>query len=48
MRDGLAASIPFPSRFGDPAEFASFVETLLTNPYLNGEVVRLDCAVRMT
>ena len=48
VRDSLAASIPFPSRFGDPAEFASFVETILTNPYLNGEVVRLDGAVRMT
>lgn len=48
MRDGLAASIPFPSRFGKPEEFSSFVETILLNPYLNGEVIRLDGAVRMT
>ena len=47
VRDSLAASIPFPKRFGDPDEYASFVETILLNPYLNGEVVRLDGAVRM-
>mmetsp|Transcript_37410 Transcript_37410/g.109624 ORF Transcript_37410/g.109624 Transcript_37410/m.109624 type:complete len:126 (+) Transcript_37410:3-380(+) len=48
VRDSLAAIIPFPSRFGRPEEFASFCETILLNPYLNGEVVRLDGAVRMT
>ena len=39
--------VPFPGRFGQPEEFASFVETILTNKYLNGEVIRLDGAVRM-
>ena len=47
VRDSLAAAIPCPKRFGRPEEFASFVETILLNPYLNGEVVRLDGAVRM-
>ena len=47
VREGLAASIPFPSRFGQPDEFAALVESLLLNSYLNGEVVRLDGAVRM-
>ena len=41
------ASIPFPPRLGDPGEFGALVETILTNTYLNGEVIRLDGAVRM-
>lgn len=48
VRDGLAAAIPFPKRFGRPEEFAAFVETILLNQYLNGEVIRLDGAVRMS
>lgn len=47
VRDSLARSIPFPGRFGRPDEFASFCETILLNSYLNGEVVRLDGAVRL-
>lgn len=47
VRDSLCKAIPFPSRFGRPEEFAAFVETILLNPYLNGEVTRLDGAVRM-
>ncbi len=46
-RHGLAASIPFPSRLGSPAEFAALVAAMITNPYLNGETVRLDGALRM-
>ncbi len=43
----LAASIPFPARFGAPDEFAALVAAMIANPYLNGEVVRLDGALRM-
>lgn len=47
LRQSLYDAIPCPPRFGKPEEFASFVENIMTNPYLNGEVVRLDGAVRM-
>jgi len=43
----IESSIPFPSRLGQPIEFAKLVETIITNPYLNGEVIRLDGAVRL-
>jgi NAD(P)-dependent dehydrogenase (short-subunit alcohol dehydrogenase family) len=43
----LSTAIPFPSRLGEPEEFASFVAALVTNPYVNGEVIRLDGALRM-
>lgn len=46
-QDLLAASIPFPRRLGDPTEFASLVMQMIDNPYLNGEVVRLDASLRM-
>lgn len=46
-REALAATIPFPQRLGDPAEFADLVEHLVTNRMVNGEVIRLDGAVRM-
>jgi len=47
VRQGLAASIPSPSRLGEPAEFAELVLAMVANNYLNGEVVRLDGALRM-
>ncbi|MBN2905435.1 MAG: SDR family NAD(P)-dependent oxidoreductase [Rhodobacteraceae bacterium] len=47
VMDGLAADVPHPHRLGDPAEFASLVRHILANPYLNGEVIRLDGALRM-
>jgi NAD(P)-dependent dehydrogenase (short-subunit alcohol dehydrogenase family) len=47
VRTDLAATVPFPSRLGDPAEYADLVEHVVTNAMLNGEVVRLDGAVRM-
>lgn len=47
VRDSLAAQIPFPSRFGQPEEFAALVEHILQNPMLNGSVIRLDGALRM-
>src|ERR1700744_3145104 len=46
-QDSLAAAIPFPRRLGDPAEFASLVMQMIDNPYLNGEVVRLDALLRV-
>ncbi|WP_240229432.1 SDR family NAD(P)-dependent oxidoreductase [Devosia lacusdianchii] len=46
-QDGLGKAIPFPARLGDPAEFAQLVIAMVENDYLNGEVVRLDGALRM-
>ena len=43
----LGAAIPYPSRLGKPAEFAQLVVAMVENDYLNGEVVRLDGALRM-
>ncbi|HET9094937.1 MAG TPA: SDR family NAD(P)-dependent oxidoreductase [Solirubrobacteraceae bacterium] len=47
VRASLAASIPFPSRLARPSEYADLVEHIVTNPMLNGEVIRLDGAIRM-
>ncbi|MBN8620439.1 MAG: 3-hydroxyacyl-CoA dehydrogenase [Anaerolineae bacterium] len=43
----LAAQIPFPNRLGKPDEYAQLAQSMIENPYLNGEVVRLDGGVRM-
>ncbi len=43
----LNESVPFPKRLGKPEEFALLVEHLLVNPYINGETIRLDGAIRM-
>ncbi len=43
----LGAQVPFPNRLGDPAEFAKLVGAIIGNPMLNGEVIRLDGAIRM-
>ncbi|CEG24043.1 3-oxoacyl-[acyl-carrier-protein] reductase FabG [Planococcus massiliensis] len=43
----LSASVPFPARLGRPDEFAQLVESIAENPMLNGEVIRLDGAIRM-
>ncbi|KAF2076059.1 hypothetical protein CYY_002623 [Polysphondylium violaceum] len=43
----IESSIPFPARLGKPAEFAQLVQTIIENPYLNGEVIRLDGGVRL-
>lgn len=43
----LAASVPFPKRLGLPDEFARLAEQIITNPMLNGEVIRLDGGIRM-
>nr|WP_273421610.1 SDR family NAD(P)-dependent oxidoreductase [Halomonas sp.] len=43
----LAAAVPFPKRLGKPEEFALLAEQIITNPMLNGEVIRLDGGIRM-
>ena len=43
----LAASVPFPKRLGYPREYAELALHMMTNQMLNGEVVRLDGAIRM-
>ncbi|XP_023693377.1 3-hydroxyacyl-CoA dehydrogenase type-2 isoform X1 [Paramormyrops kingsleyae] len=43
----LARQVPFPSRLGDPTEYAHLVTSLAENPMINGEVIRLDGALRM-
>jgi NAD(P)-dependent dehydrogenase (short-subunit alcohol dehydrogenase family) len=47
VRGALEASVPFPSRLGDPDEYASLVLEMARNGYFNGESVRLDGAIRM-
>ncbi|MCF2573428.1 SDR family NAD(P)-dependent oxidoreductase [Brevibacterium sp. UCMA 11754] len=46
-QESLAKSIPHPSRLGKPAEYAQLVESIVANPMLNGETIRLDGAIRM-
>jgi NAD(P)-dependent dehydrogenase (short-subunit alcohol dehydrogenase family) len=46
-QDSLGASVPFPKRLGEPSEFAALVLHIVGNDYLNGEVIRLDGALRM-
>lgn len=43
----LAETVPFPQRLGKPAEYAQLVQSIVENPLLNGEVIRLDGALRM-
>ncbi|HRJ64504.1 MAG TPA: SDR family oxidoreductase [Brevundimonas sp.] len=47
IQDALAAAIPFPSRLGTPADYASLVLELARNVYINGECIRLDGAIRL-
>jgi NAD(P)-dependent dehydrogenase (short-subunit alcohol dehydrogenase family) len=46
FRAKLEAKVPFPQRFGEPDEFAALAEHMITNRYLNGQVIRLDGAIR--
>lgn len=46
-RESLGRQVPFPSRLGRPEEFALMVESIVVNPMLNGETIRLDGAIRM-
>lgn len=45
--DSLGQQVPFPSRLGQPDEFAQLVEAIVTNPMLNGETIRIDGGIRM-
>jgi NAD(P)-dependent dehydrogenase (short-subunit alcohol dehydrogenase family) len=47
VRDSLSTQVPFPPRFGKPSEYAALVKHIVENEMLNGEVIRLDGAIRM-
>lgn len=47
VQDSLAASVPFPSRLGTPQDYAKLVKQIVENDMLNGEVIRLDGAIRL-
>ena len=47
VREKLSKEIPFPTRLGDPGEFAALVCHIYENPMLNGEVIRLDGGLRL-
>jgi NAD(P)-dependent dehydrogenase (short-subunit alcohol dehydrogenase family) len=47
VQESLAASVPFPSRLGTPEDYAKLVHQIITNEMLNGEVIRLDGAIRL-
>jgi len=47
VQDSLGKQVPFPPRLGRPEEFASMVQAIVENAYLNGETIRLDGAIRM-
>jgi NAD(P)-dependent dehydrogenase (short-subunit alcohol dehydrogenase family) len=47
VQDALGAQVPHPNRLGKPSEYAQMVESIILNPMLNGEVIRLDGAIRM-
>ncbi len=47
LQQSLAAQVPFPPRLGRPEEYAALVEHIIVNPMLNGEVIRIDGALRM-
>ena len=47
VQDALAASVPFPSRLGTPEDYAKLVRHIVENDMLNGEVIRLDGAIRL-
>ena len=47
VRESLGKQVPFPSRLGKPTEFSKLVVQIIENDMLNGEVIRLDGAIRM-
>jgi NAD(P)-dependent dehydrogenase (short-subunit alcohol dehydrogenase family) len=47
VRASLGQQVPHPSRLGHPSEYAALVRSIIANPMLNGEVIRLDGAIRM-
>lgn len=47
QHETIAKIVPFPKRIGDPADFAQLVQTIIENKMINGEIIRIDGAVRM-
>ena len=47
VQQSLGASVPFPPRLDDPAEYAALVQTIVENVLLNGETIRLDGTIRL-
>jgi len=47
LRQSLTDQIPFPSRWGQPSEFAQLVQSIIENPYINGTMIRIDGGLRM-
>jgi NAD(P)-dependent dehydrogenase (short-subunit alcohol dehydrogenase family) len=47
-QQALVQDVVFPKRLGRPEEYAQLAEAIITNPYLNGEVIRLDAATRLS
>ena len=47
VQEALATQVPFPSRLGRPEEYGALVHSIVSNPMLNGETIRLDGAIRM-
>lgn len=47
VQQQLGATVPFPSRLGEPSEYAQLVQSIIENKMINGEVIRLDGALRM-
>lgn len=47
IQESLGRQVPHPSRLGQPSEYARLVQAVIANPMLNGEVIRLDGAIRM-
>ncbi|MBZ0292332.1 MAG: SDR family NAD(P)-dependent oxidoreductase, partial [Anaerolineae bacterium] len=48
VRQSLGQQVPFPSRLGSPGEYAQLAQHIIENAYLNGEVIRLDGAIRLS
>jgi NAD(P)-dependent dehydrogenase (short-subunit alcohol dehydrogenase family) len=47
IRESLAVSVPHPKRLGDPGDYAHLAVSIIENPYLNGQAIRLDGSIRM-
>jgi len=47
LQAALGAQVPHPARLGNPVEYALLAEAIIRNPMLNGEIIRLDGAIRM-
>ena len=47
VQDSLGKTVPFPARLGKPEEYAQLAQSIIENPMLNGETIRLDGALRM-